>query len=111
MFDIQKFTGELIDESMEHSIKLHRPQLKKQLMTWLIKAKKRPVSDLDQRMNKMNKRINDLVEAMHVRYQKGKLVIEADGSAETTLKMLEFGSDWFEPHNALLGEVISAMSE
>lgn len=73
-----------------------RAQVANALYTWLVNdARKKQVPDLAQRLEKMRKRIDVMVEDMEIKFVNNKPVVKVAGSSEDTLKALRLGTDWF----------------
>lgn len=79
------------------------------LMEWLAGAKKRPVPDIEKRMEDMRKRVEHLSENLTVEIVRGKLVVRTAGSDSDTLKMFQFGTSWFEPHPDVTAQIVNAL--
>jgi hypothetical protein len=68
-----------------------------QLSHWLEGARKKALPDLPERLNQMRKRFEVLARSARAEFTDNGPVIIATGDAERTLRLLEHGSDWFEP--------------
>lgn len=77
--------------------KKYRDAVVTELMTWLTdKARKKPVADLPVRLERVRKQLEKSVENFVVKVDKNKIVVTAEGSAYTVLRMFRLGTDWFE---------------
>jgi hypothetical protein len=82
------------------------------IVQWLMeRAKKRPVPDLPQRIEKFTKDVYRMCEQMRVEYEKGAFVVKVNGSAEQTYKLLRLGSDWFEPNEDVVTQIMAGLDE
>lgn len=80
------------------------------LYTWLVtKARKKPVPDLQSKLEDWRKRLDHLAENLEIKFEKDKLVVKSAGSAEDTLKRLRLGSDWFDGSPDILEMVVSGL--
>lgn len=80
------------------------------LMDWLTdKAKKKPLPDLQARLDEMRERVKKLVKGMTIEIKHDKPVVKAAGSDEDTWKMFRLGSSWFEPNPDLMETVLSGL--
>lgn len=80
------------------------------LYTWLINvARKKQVPDMDARCEAMKKEFEALVEVLEVKIEKGKWVVKAAGSAESTMKKLRLGTDWFDGSPDVLEVVLTGL--
>ena len=77
------------------------------LMEWLtLKARKKPVPDLQARLDAMQVRVKKLVEGMKIEIKDDKPVVIAAGSDEDTLKAFRLGTSWFESNDRLMETVL-----
>jgi DNA-binding protein YbaB len=68
------------------------------VMRWLmVEARKKPVPDLNERMELMRTRLEHMVENMEYRFEAGQWVVKVAGSDADTYRMFQFGTSWFEP--------------
>lgn len=89
-----------------------RERVKDSLTAWVsFTARKKPVANLDQRLEEFCKRIGVLADSIKLAYIEGKLVVSAAGDGETTLRMLERGTDWFDPAANLNDMIAGAILE
>jgi hypothetical protein len=80
------------------------------LKDWLATvARVKPVADLQSRMERINKRFDQLAESSVFSVVGGEIVVKAPGENEDTLKMLENGTDWFDPCKSVVNVMISAL--
>ena len=80
------------------------------MVQWLaVKARKKPVADLDARLQLMQKRLTKMVEAMSFEIKDDELVVKAAGSDEETLKWFRLGSEWFEANPDLMETILSGL--
>lgn len=90
---------DIINKTLERMRKLHHERCAAMVITWLVeRAKKKPVPDLPQRIERMSKEIKAMCEVMRIEFQNGTWVVKVNGSAEQTYKKLRLGTDWFEPN-------------
>lgn len=52
-----------------------------------------------------------MCEQMRVEYEKGTFVVKVNGSAEQTYKLLRLGSDWFEPNEDVVTQIMAGLDE
>jgi hypothetical protein len=89
-----------------------RDRVKKALENWIsFVARKRLVPDLDKRLEDFRKRIGVLADNMAVEMSQEGYVVKAAGEAESTLRQLERGTDWFDPAGNVTETIISAIFE
>ncbi len=87
-----------------------RKNVAEALFDWLLRvAHKKNSADLPQKLEQMRKRFDELANSFELHYQLGKLVVRTSGEAETTLRMLERGTDWFDPANDVTGLIAGAV--
>lgn len=87
-----------------------RKKVAEALMRWLtLKARKKPVPDLDARLQAVRVRVEKLVEKMTIEIEKDKPVVKVAGSDEDTWKMFRLGTSWFEPNPDLIETVLSGL--
>jgi hypothetical protein len=67
------------------------------LNLWLVQVRKKNVPNLEQRMMDFRKRIGVLAAKVELAYSEGRIVVKATGDADTTLRMIKRGTDWFDP--------------
>jgi hypothetical protein len=70
------------------------------LSTWLVQdARKKELPDLQARMESFRKRIEVLAATVRLAYDtdRSQVVIKTSGDSDATLRLLERGSDWFDP--------------
>jgi len=87
-----------------------RKKVAETLFAWLsFGARKRASAELPQQLEEMRKRFDVLAANFELRYINGKLVVKANGEAETTLRMLNRGTDWFDPAEDVTGLIAGAV--
>lgn len=87
-----------------------RQQVSQSLFNWLsFTARKKAGVDLEARLEEMRKRFDVLAENFQLRYGDGKLVVRVSGDAENTLRMLERGTDWFDPAEDATAIIVGAV--
>lgn len=106
MIDIQKTVKSTIESVTEPILDSRRQVVLKYVMDRFAMARKKPVPDLPERIEKMHKRISTMVEELQTGYEQAEIVVKVTGSAQTTLRLLERGTDWFEPMPDLSAEII-----
>lgn len=80
------------------------------LMQWLtVKARKKDVPDLTEKLREMQQRTKKMVENMTIEIENDKPVVKAAGSDEETWKMFRLGTSWFEPNPDLIETVLSGL--
>lgn len=80
------------------------------LMRWLRDtAKKRPVPDLETRIECMRVAVDKMVDNMCFVFDDGKIVIKTNGSDEDTLKAFRLGTSWFEPNPDLIETILTGL--
>ena len=105
IIDVYAPVADALHDAMKLKFEDRRQRVKvvESLTHWLrVKAKKRPVPDIEKRLDIWSERIRLMVENMKIDFSEGKLVIKVTESDESTLKALQFGSGWFEPNNDLM---------
>lgn len=87
-----------------------RKQIASSLVEWLTDvARKKPVPDLLERVERLKKQIEQMARNISVEYSHGRFVIKTDSDSEAVLRMFRKGTDWFDPHNDVDGAIISAL--
>lgn len=107
----KEFTG-AISEVLEKACKDRERQQRAAtaLMAWLSEtARKRPVPDLQDKMEAMQERVERLVENVKIEIEGGRLVVKAAGSDSDTLKAFQFGTSWFEPCPTVTELIVSTL--
>jgi hypothetical protein len=74
-----------------------RKTLALEISGWLDRSHKRTIDNVDQRLIEMRKRIQSMCTRLELVAEDGRVVVKASGDAETVLRMLELGTDWFPP--------------
>jgi hypothetical protein len=103
--DVYAPVAECLHETLKAKFddRTQRAKVAQALARWLRHdAKKKPLADIEYRLNDWAERLRRMVEHMEIDFSDGKLVTKVAPSDEQTLKMLQFGSDWFEPNNDLM---------
>ena len=79
---------------------------------WLsFTARKKPAADLEKRLEEFRKRIRALADDFDIEAGQGGYVVKATGDAESTLRKLERGTDWFDPVDNLSEMIVGAVFE
>ena len=80
------------------------------LMLWLtVKARKKDVPDLDERLKRIEARVKKMVDNMVIEIKDDKPVVKVSGSDEDAWKMFRLGTGWFEPNPDLIETVLSGL--
>lgn len=80
------------------------------VFSWLaFTARKKPVDDLADRLERFRKRIEVLARNVSLSCVAGEIVVRATGDGEITLRMLKRGTDWFDPADDLDGIIAGAI--
>ena len=96
--ELEAALQEAVNAVLNERLKAHSAQVEARLVEWLINtAKKKPVPDLDKRLQEMSVEIKRMVENLSLDYRNGQLVVKASGTAEETLRKLRLGTLWFDP--------------
>ena len=97
----------VFSESVTDSARQH---VSEALFAWLsFIARKKASANLPQQIEEMRKRFVVLANSFELHYVRGKLVVKASGEAENTLRMLERGTDWFDPAPDVTGLIAGAV--
>lgn len=89
-----------------------RDRVREALDSWIsFTAQKKPVPDLDKRLENFRKRIEALATSMTLDIGDEGYVVKASGDAEATLQMLERGTGWFNPAGNLTEMIVGAIFE
>lgn len=88
-----------------------RLHVKDVLDTWFLAVRKKPLPDLQERIDGFRKRIQVLADSFQVAIQDGQFVVKATGDAESTLRAIARGSDWFDPAGDVTVLIIGAVFE
>lgn len=87
-----------------------RQKIAEQLFVWLsFTARKNQDGNLPAHLAEMRKRFISLSEVLELHYRRGKLVVKVSGDAKNTLRMLERGTDWFDPAEDATGLIAGAV--
>jgi hypothetical protein len=108
-----------IPETLDHTMQEYaqkrmrdpaqRRQVAAALMQMFTNLRKKPVTDLDRRVQTMRQQIDRAVEDMSLQFVRGELVIKVAGSAELLINLFRRGSDWFQPEPDVDKIVLAAM--
>lgn len=110
MIDFNKLLEETLDVAYASLTPKARRKVADAIYTWLAtEARKKPVPDLPQRLNKAQDAIIRMCEQMKLNFHKGQVVITVEGSGEQIYKSLVYGSDWFEGHKDITSLVVSSL--
>jgi hypothetical protein len=106
------FDGLFVDILNERITSKDRQEMARNLQDWLaVTARKKPLPDLENRMQRMNERMAVLAERATFVKEDEEIVVKAAGEADETLKMLERGTDWFDPCESVVSVMISALGK
>lgn len=87
-----------------------RKQIAQNLRNWLANvARKRPVPDLDKRLEKWGKRFDSMAERCSFSAKGSEIVVRVANADSDTLRALKNGTDWFEPCDNVVNVMISAL--
>lgn len=112
MIDLAAMIATRLEESLEQLRYERWPVCATNIMNWLRDdARKVPVPDLAARMAKMQKDVEHMCKTMRLKYEKGKLVVKVDGSAEQTFKKLRLGTNWFEPDTDVMVQIMAGLDD
>lgn len=104
--DIDEVTQAAFDEALASS----RSKITEALFGWLsFTARKKSVDDLPFRLEQMRKRIEVLAENLELTMEAGKAVVKVTGDGASTLRMLERGTDWFDPAGDVTEMIVGAV--
>ena len=89
-----------------------RDRVRQVLENWFsFTARKKPLSDLAQRMEDFRKRIGVLADNFELDIGLKGYVVRVSGEAEATWRMLEHGTGWFSPAQEPTAMVVGAIFE
>ena len=89
-----------------------RTKFAQAIYLWLVeRARKKPVPDLAERLKWMKGEIEKLAQVLTIEFLDGRLVVKASGSAGNTLRELQRGTDWFDPHENLASEIVAFLPD
>ena len=89
-----------------------RTKFAQAIYLWLVeRARKKPVPDLAERLKWMKGEIEKLAQVLTIEFLDGRLVVKASGSAGNTLRELQRGTDWFDPHENLASEIVAVLPD
>jgi hypothetical protein len=87
-----------------------RAEMAKNLKDWLeTEARVKPVPDIATRKAKMAVRFDKLAAVATFSKDGDEIVVKASGENSDTVKMLENGTDWFDPCESVVRVMISAL--
>lgn len=106
---VRQMMKEALDESVYISNE-SRQRVSNALYEWLaFKARKKPVADLDKRLETMQKRIDSMCRELKVEFVNGSPVVMVTAAEESTLLMFKRGTVWFDPHEDVTAEIVNAL--
>lgn len=79
------------------------------VMAGFAELRKKPVPDLEARVQKIEERVRQMVQEIELRFVNGRLVVKAVGSSETLMTELRRGSNWYEPWDRVDEVVFAAV--
>ena len=89
-----------------------RERVRLALDNWLMfTARKRPVPDLPKRLEQFRKQIEVLAEYLTIEIGSEGYVVKTVGDAESTLRQLKRGTDWFDPASDVTEMILGAIFE
>jgi hypothetical protein len=89
-----------------------RERVAEALGNWLaFTARKKPAADAVKRLEDFRKRIEGLAENLSLDIGAAGYVVKTTGDAESTLQMLERGTEWFDPAGDLTEMIVGAIFE
>lgn len=88
-----------------------RDRVQTVLTEWLAGTRKKPSTNIDTRIEGFRKRIEVFAREFRLVMEGGRIVVRASGEAESTLRMLERGTDWFDPMGDVTTLVIGVVFE
>ena len=93
---------QVVSETLANQIKAARTpsavaNIESVLNQWLTATRTRDVPDLESRLADFRKRIGVLARSVALACVDNQIVVRATGDAETTLRMIKRGTDWFDP--------------
>lgn len=91
--------NEAVDGVMERRLRdqKQRDLVVEAVMTGFGQLQKKPVDDLDKRLQEMGERVRRMSENVSLGFVNGRLVVKVAGSSDALMNELRFGSDWYEP--------------
>jgi hypothetical protein len=109
----RRFVAELDQlrlQSLTKQLPTARQRVAEELFNWLaLRARKKDMPDMADRLKEMRKRFEVLADRFELAIERGKLVVRATGEAQATLRMLERGTDWFDPASDAAGLIAGAV--
>jgi len=110
--DIFPLIKDTVDSAFEQCFddREQKSKVVEALMQWLtLRARKKTVPDLTERLRGMRERTQKMVDNMTVVIEKDKPVVKVRSSDEETWKMFRLGTDWFEPNPDAIETVLSGL--
>jgi len=109
--EIEQTLMSVLSDALQEGLRSgRRSEIEERLVAWLdFTARKKPVSDLEQRLEQMRKRIHVLAQSLDINCESGVAVVKASGESDSTLKMLERGTDWFDPADDVTEIIVAAV--
>ncbi len=87
-----------------------RERVKDALINWIsFTARKRAVPDIAKRLEEFCKRIGVLAAKLIVEVGPEGCVVTVTGDAESTLRQLKRGTDWFDPADNVIEMIVGAI--
>lgn len=81
-------------------------------MTGFASVPKKPVPDLDARLARLQERVQHMAQDVRIGFVNDRLVVKVNGSSESLMKELRFGTSWYMPWEKIDEIVFAAvMSE
>lgn len=113
MTELEQDISDWVEKSAAQALEDRgRERVQESLYNWLaFTARKKPDVDLAKRLEDFRKRIEVLAENLEVGVGPAGYVVRATGEAETTLRMLEHGTNWFDPAGNLTEMIVGAVFE
>ena len=108
----QEITGWIKSSAADTLDRGGRDRVKDALDSWIsFTARKKPVADLEKRLEGFRKRIGALADNLTIEVGQEGYVVRAAGDAESTLRQLERGTDWFDPADNVIEMIVGAIFE
>ena len=106
MIDFNGLLDEHLDDGLKHVTPQERKAISSATFHWLATvARKKPVPDLPQRLERMQSRIETMADQMVFQVKDGVLGVDVKGSASDVFVAIMFGTDWFAGHPDFLSFV------
>ena len=108
----QEIVGWLKSDASDALERGGRDRVKEALENWLVfTARKRQLPDLPKRLEGFRKRIGLLADNLTIEIGPEGYVVKAVGDAESTLRQLKRGTDWFDPAQNVIEMIVGAIFE